>query len=114
MENCRGTLPSEKLIVKIFPKSAFFNKLVSPPKAARADLAHLRPDTYTGGWPAALAYAQQSLGAALVPTATLSPQSEPTFVSRLFDESFTLDEFLITRTDFSNPALDVTKSSLCL
>jgi len=76
------------------------------------DLAHFRPRHAKGDWPAALAYAQQSLGAALVPTATLSPQDEPTFVTRPFDESFTLDESLITRTDFSNQALEATKSAL--
>jgi len=37
--------------------------------------------------------------------------AEPTFVTRPFDESFTLDEFLITRTDFSNQAVEATRSA---
>ena len=60
------------------------------------------PDTHIGGWPAALAFAEQRLGAALVPLVALPPAPEPRFVTRPFDESFTLDEYLITRPDFSD------------
>ena len=98
-------------LIGLDPQSGLRQRLE---KLAEPTSLTFAPDTHTGGWPAALAYAQQSLGAALVPGATLQPQAEPNFVTRPFDESFTLDEFLITRTDFSDQALEVTKSALRL
>ena len=96
-------------LIGLDPQSGLRQRLE---KLAEPTSLTFAPDTHTGGWPAALAYAQQSLGAALVPTATLSSQAEPSFVTRPFDESFTLDEFRISRADFSNQALEVTKSAL--
>jgi len=69
-------------------------------------------DTHTGGWSAALAYVEQRLGAALIPRPALPAGENPALVSRLFDDSFTLDEFLITRADFSDSALQVAKDVL--
>lgn len=70
------------------------------------------PDSHTGGWPAALAFAEQRLGAALVPHAVLPPNQEQPFVTRPFDESFTLDEYLITRPDFSDSTSSVANAVL--
>ena len=69
-------------------------------------------DTHTGGWPAALACVEQRLGVALVPHAVLPSNPEPTFVIRSFDESFTLDEYLISRTDFSDSTSAVANGAL--
>jgi DNA-binding transcriptional LysR family regulator len=69
-------------------------------------------DTHTGGWPAALACTQRGLGAALVPDAVLASQNDSTLVTRAFDESFTLDEFLIARADFNSEMLERAKAAL--
>jgi hypothetical protein len=56
--------------------------------------------------------ARRASSLALVPHAVFPPNQEQPFVTRLFDESCTLDEYLITRPDFSDHTLKVNTSAL--
>lgn len=69
-------------------------------------------DTRTGGWHAALAYAEQRLGAALVPSPVVPKTLGPGLITRAFDETFTLNEILIKRADFSDSTAEIVQTAL--
>jgi DNA-binding transcriptional LysR family regulator len=67
-------------------------------------------DTRAGGWPAALAYATQGLGAAFIPRVVLPNRISPKLVVRPFDQTFTLEQMLIVRAGFRDSAVELAES----
>ena len=70
------------------------------------------PEAAAGGWPAAKACAQYRLGVALLPIATLTLHDCEELILRRFDERFVVEEYLLSRTDFTDSACEIVKSEL--
>lgn len=70
---------------------------------------HFSTDTSAGGWPAALAFAEHKLGAAIIPLPALPANFDHNLVARPIDAAFALEKLLIKRSDFCDSTSEITQ-----